>query len=82
MTEVPEPQSERRYADPDAVVDEPIGPHLLMAASGVGGILVLMGLFALSTGNLIHGWGWALFAIPAGLLAVAGAAALHALDAR
>ncbi len=86
MTELRErPRRERAprgYAEPESVVDEPIGSHLLMAFTGVAGLLALLALFALGTGNLLHGWAWGAFAIPALLLAIAAGTALHTITER
>jgi hypothetical protein len=70
-----------QYAEPGRVVEEPVGPQLLTGATASLGILLLMGLFAFSTGGLIHGWWWALFAVPAVLVAGAVASAWAMIEA-
>jgi hypothetical protein len=70
-----------QHREPGRVIDEPSGPQLLTGATASLGILLLMGLFAFSTGGLIHGWWWALFAVPAVLVAAAIASAYAMIEA-
>ena len=70
-----------QYVEPARAIDEPPWPQLLTGATGSLGILLLMGLFAFATGGLIHGWWWALFAVPALLVAAMIASAWAMFDA-
>jgi hypothetical protein len=58
-----------RTVEPEAHVEAPASPHYLTAAAGIAGLLVLLGLFAVAGTGSLHGFWWALFAIPAVLLA-------------
>ena len=71
-THMAEPREPIRYVDAGSiVVDEAAAPQLLAMGSFALGIVLLMGLMAFSTDHFVHGWWWALFAVPAALVLAA-----------
>lgn len=69
-----------RYVEPEATIEAPERPHVALAASWVLFAITLLGLVASASiqGGGIHGWYWALAAVPGVLLVVAVTLTLRA----
>ena len=70
MPRVRERTPPTRYVEPEATIEAPEGRHYALGASWVLFAITLLGLFASASiqGGGIHGWYWALAAVPAALL--------------